>query len=74
MEIKPILFNTEISWRSFERTFDFARPKMYELGYANNNCVGCVKAAWVIGIISERIFRKSLKVGRSWKEKSDTPC
>ncbi len=27
----------------FERTFDFARPKMYELGYANNNCVGCVK-------------------------------
>ena len=43
MEIKPILFNTEISGRSFERTFDFARPKMYELGYANNNCVGCVK-------------------------------
>lgn len=27
----------------FERTFDFARPKMYELGYSNNNCVGCVK-------------------------------
>lgn len=27
----------------FERTFDFSRPKMYELGYANNNCVGCVK-------------------------------
>ena len=20
-----------------------ARPKMYELGYANNNCIGCVK-------------------------------
>ena len=27
----------------FERTFDFARPKMYELGYSNNNCIGCVK-------------------------------
>lgn len=27
----------------FERTFDFARPLMYELGYPNNNCIGCVK-------------------------------
>lgn len=27
----------------FERTFDFNRPKMYELGYPNNNCIGCVK-------------------------------
>lgn len=27
----------------FERTFDFKRPKMYELGYPNNNCIGCVK-------------------------------
>ena len=27
----------------FERTFDFARPKMYELGYPNNNCIGCIK-------------------------------
>ena len=27
----------------FERTFDFDRPKMYELGYPNNNCIGCVK-------------------------------
>lgn len=27
----------------FERTFDFARPKMYDLGYPNNNCIGCVK-------------------------------
>jgi hypothetical protein len=25
----------------FERTFNFPRPKMYELGYGNNNCVGC---------------------------------
>lgn len=27
----------------FERTFGFARPKMYEMGYPNNNCIGCVK-------------------------------
>lgn len=27
----------------FERTFDFARPWMYEHGYPNNNCVGCIK-------------------------------
>lgn len=27
----------------FERTFDFKRPLMYDLGYPNNNCVGCVK-------------------------------
>lgn len=27
----------------FNRTFNFKRPYMYELGYPNNNCVGCVK-------------------------------
>lgn len=27
----------------FERLFDFPRPKMYDLGYSNNNCIGCVK-------------------------------
>lgn len=27
----------------FERTFDFKRPVRYDLGYPNNNCVGCVK-------------------------------
>ncbi len=27
----------------FERTFDFSRPKMYDLGYPNNNCIGCIK-------------------------------
>jgi hypothetical protein len=27
----------------FDRNFDFARPKMYEMGYANNNCVGCIR-------------------------------
>lgn len=27
----------------FEQIFDFARPKMYDLGYPNNNCIGCLK-------------------------------
>ena len=27
----------------FERMFDFRRPLMYDLGYPNNNCIGCVK-------------------------------
>lgn len=27
----------------FERTFPFKRPFMYELGYPNNNCLGCTK-------------------------------
>lgn len=27
----------------FTRLFDFPRPVMYDLGYKNNNCVGCVK-------------------------------
>lgn len=27
----------------FERTFQFKRPLMYELGYPNNNCLGCTK-------------------------------
>ena len=27
----------------FERNFNFKRPAMYEMGYPNNNCIGCVK-------------------------------
>lgn len=27
----------------FDRTFRFPRPKMYDMGYKNNNCVGCIK-------------------------------
>lgn len=27
----------------FDRTFDFKRPIMYDIGYPNNNCIGCVK-------------------------------
>ncbi|MBP5422483.1 MAG: hypothetical protein J6Y78_08600 [Paludibacteraceae bacterium] len=27
----------------FDRMFNFPRPKMYDMGYSNNNCVGCVK-------------------------------
>lgn len=27
----------------FTRIFDFPRPKMYEMGYSNNNCIGCIR-------------------------------
>lgn len=27
----------------FEDTFDFKRPLMYDMGYPNNNCIGCVR-------------------------------
>lgn len=27
----------------FENNFSFKRPLMYDLGYSNNNCIGCVK-------------------------------
>lgn len=27
----------------FDRMFEIKRPVMYEIGYSNNNCVGCVK-------------------------------
>ena len=27
----------------FKSKFGFARPLMYELGYSNNNCIGCIK-------------------------------
>ena len=27
----------------FDMHFGFERPKMYELGYPNNNCIGCIK-------------------------------
>lgn len=30
----------------FKRMFSFPRPKMYEMGYPNNNCVGCIKGGF----------------------------
>ena len=29
----------------FDNNFSFARPKMYDMGYPNNNCIGCIKGA-----------------------------
>jgi hypothetical protein len=52
----------------FDRTFNFARPKMYEMGYSNNNCIGCTRGGMVIGTKSELIFPKYLRAGQSWKE------
>lgn len=28
----------------FERLFTFERPVMYDMGYPNNNCIGCIRA------------------------------
>lgn len=36
-------FSKEDVHGMFEQLFDFSRPWMYEMGYPNNNCVGCVK-------------------------------
>lgn len=27
----------------FDRNFSFPRPVMYDMGYPNNNCIGCIK-------------------------------
>ena len=43
------------------------RPAMYDLGYSNNNCVGCVKGGWVIGTKSALTSRKCLKTGQNLK-------
>ena len=40
---------------------DIALPAMYKLGYQNNNCIGCVKGGWVIGIKYGLTFRTCLK-------------
>ena len=41
------------------------RPAMYDLGYSNNNCIGCVKGAWVTGIKFVKTFPKYLKAGQN---------
>ena len=55
----------------FERTFDFKRPLMYDMGYPNNNCIGCVKGGLAIGTESEKIFQKFSKIAPNLKEKLD---
>lgn len=46
-------------------------PLMYRLGYANNNCEGCVKGGgWRIGIRLELIFRIALHKWQNSREKS----
>ena len=55
----------------FERTFDFARPKMYDLGYPNNNCIGCVKGGmgyWnKIRVDFPQVFESRAKLEREVK-------
>lgn len=40
---------------------DIALPAMYKLGYQNNNCIGCVKGGWVIGIKYGLTFQTCFK-------------
>ena len=37
------MFSKQAVHGYFNQTFDFPRPKMYDMGYPNNNCVGCVR-------------------------------
>ena len=30
----------------FKRRFSFPRPQMYQMGYPNNNCIGCVRGGF----------------------------
>lgn len=48
------------------------RPAMYDLGYSNNNCIGCVKGGQGIGTRFAWIFRKSFLTGQRWNAKLDT--
>lgn len=46
------------------------RPAMYDLGYANNNCIGCVKGGAVTGTRFAAISQKYLNKGRSRSARS----
>ena len=52
----------------FQQVFDFKRPVMYEKGYPNNNCVGCVKGGagyWnMIRVDFPEVFAKRAKLER----------
>lgn len=52
----------------FERTFGFKRPVMYDMGYPNNNCIGCVKGGmgyWnKIRVDFPEVFEKRAKLER----------
>ena len=66
----------------FDELFSFSRPIMYDLGYPNNNCIGCIKGGmgyWnkIRRDFPEVFSRRSKlerKLGRSMlKEKDGTP-
>lgn len=52
----------------FDRLFDFKRPFMYELGYPNNNCIGCIKGGmgyWnKIRVDFPEVFKKRAELER----------
>lgn len=53
----------------FEMSFDFKRPLMYDLGYPNNNCIGCVKGGmgyWnKIRVDFPEVFERRAKMERT---------
>ena len=51
------------------RQLGIKRPAMYDLGYNNNNCIGCVKGGQDTGTKSGRISRKYLHQGQKWNGK-----
>jgi hypothetical protein len=66
----------------FDKTFDFPRPKMYEMGYSNNNCIGCTKGGmgyWnKIRVDFPEVFESRAKLERELgytilKESDGTP-
>ena len=46
-----------------------ARPAMYDMGYSNNNCIGCVKGGAVTGTKSAKISPPCLRTGQRWNER-----
>lgn len=50
------------------------RPVMYDMGYSNNNCVGCVRGVLGTGTKSAWTFRKCLHNERGWNATSATVC
>lgn len=55
----------------FENNFDFKRPLMYDRGFPNNNCIGCVhggKGYWNrIRVEFPEVFEKKAKLERELK-------
>ena len=63
---------TKCEAHQFITKLGIRRPAMYDLGYSNNNCIGCVKGVCGIGIKYGKIFLRFLRGALSRSGKSDT--